>query len=149
MSIHWSLGDIESLGVHGLHEVLRLRTDVFVVEQRCAYAEVDGRDPEALHLLGRDDIGGLVAYARILPPDGNGHPHIGRVVVRADARGHGLARELMLRSIEAVRERFGQVPIAVSAQTYLEAFYAGLGFERQGQDYDWDGIAHVDMLLPA
>lgn len=148
MSIHWSLGDIETLGVHGLHEVLRLRTDVFVVEQHCAYAEVDGRDPEALHLLGRDGAGRLVAYARILPPDGNGHPHIGRVVVRADARGKGLARELMLRSIEAVHERFGQVPIAVSAQTYLEAFYAGLGFERQGQDYDWDGIPHVDMLLP-
>ncbi len=146
MSIRWSVLTFEDLDTHALHDVLRLRTDVFVVEQRCAYPEVDGRDPDALHVLGHDPHGGLVAYARILPPGEDGHPHIGRVVVHAGHRGQGLAHELMDRTLQATRDHHGAVPVALAAQTYLEGFYQRHGFTRQGPDYDWDGIPHVDML---
>ncbi len=149
MSITWTTKAFSQLNLQELHDVLRLRVDVFVVEQLCAYAEVDGQDPGALHILGRSAQGELIAYARILPPVKDEAPHIGRVVVHAGHRGQGLGREVMEEALRTLETRFGPTPSIVSAQTYLERFYTELGYQRQGPDYDWDGIAHVDMRREA
>lgn len=146
MTLHWTIVPFGQLTTTGLHDLLRLRCDVFVVEQRCVYPEVDGQDTTAWHVLGRTGDGRLVAYARILP---GAPPHIGRVVVEQDHRGQGLAQELMQRTMQATEERFGSAHMAVAAQTYLEPFYTRLGFQRTGPDYDWDGIPHVDMVRTA
>ncbi|MEO8590856.1 MAG: GNAT family N-acetyltransferase [Flavobacteriales bacterium] len=146
MNMDWKTRPFDALTLRDLHDVMRLRVDVFVVEQRCAYAEIDGRDPEALHILGRSEEGDLIAYARILPPDEHGPPHIGRVIVHADHRRHGLARTLMTIALEALQRGYGSRRSALAAQAHLERFYGGFGFVRQGPDYPWDGIPHVDML---
>lgn len=144
MSITWELKAFGQLSVHELHEVFRLRTDVFVVEQACPYAEIDGADPLALHLMGWAD-GSLICYARLLPPDKDDAPHIGRVVVRSDMRGKGLARELMERAIRACQAAHATAACAVAAQTYLQRFYESMGFTRISEEYIWDGIPHIDM----
>ena len=136
----------DALTARELHDVLRLRCDVFVVEQACAYPEIDGRDPDALHLLARDGGGALVGTLRLFPPD-RGRAVIGRVAAAAAARGAGLGRALMAEGIAEARGRFGPVPIRIGAQSRLEAFYASLGFARHGADYVEDGIPHCAMLL--
>jgi len=146
MNVDWKTRPFDALTLHDLHDLLRLRVDVFVVEQQCAYAEIDGHDPQALHILGRSDQGTLIAYARILPPDEHGLPHIGRVIVSAQHRGHGLAQTLMTIALEAVHRGYGSRRSALAAQAHLEKFYGRFGFVRQGPDYPWDGIPHVDML---
>ncbi len=147
MTIHWTRARLEQLNPLQVHDLFKLRVDVFVVEQACAYEEVDGRDPEAVHVLGHGDDGTLLAYCRVLPPGPDGYPHIGRVVVRRDARGHQLSRRLMLQALGVVKDLYGEHRSAVAAQSHLEALYASFGYERQGPDYDWDGIPHVDMVL--
>ncbi len=129
-----------------LYGLLRLRVDVFVVEQRCPYPELDGRDlePGTRHVwLDRD--GAPVAYLRILDePDGAAR--IGRVCVAAAARGGGLARTLMRHALDLVGPR----GCVLDAQSYLVGFYAGLGFTATGPEYvDEDGIPHVPMRLTA
>jgi ElaA protein len=131
-----------------VHDILRLRTDVFVVEQRCIYPEVDGADPGAVHVRALTPEGALVAYARILPPGPDGMPHIGRVVVHPAHRGLGIAHELMRRTLAAAAAHFGDGPVALAAQGHLEGFYAAHGFRRTSPDYDLDGIPHVDMVRP-
>jgi ElaA protein len=133
--------------VDELHAILRLRVDVFVVEQNCAYPEIDGRDPTAVHLFAMEPDGLLLCYARLLPPEEDGHPHIGRVVVHPDHRGEQLGRAVMIEAITRCRSLFGPVPIALSAQAHLHRFYASLGFERISDEYMWDGIPHIDMCL--
>lgn len=147
--IQWTVHGPGELSAELLHDILRLRVDVFVVEQQCAYAEVDGQDLAALHIVARDGGGTLAAYARILPGVGGGLPHIGRVVVRKEHRGRGLGKELMQAAFNALRLRYGSARSAVAAQVYLLPFYAGLGYIRMGPDYLWDGIPHVDMQRDA
>ena len=143
--MRWTVRTFDELTVHELHALLRLRTDVFVVEQRCAYAEVDGTDPDALHVLGHRD-GELLAYARILPPTADDVPHIGRVVVRADVRNQGLGRELVRTTLAAARQRHGTDRSALSAQAHLTGLYRSLGYITVSAIYDLDGIPHVDMV---
>jgi ElaA protein len=145
MTIAWTIKPFDRLSARELHDALRLRVDTFVVEQRCAYAEVDGRDPEALHVMGHAPDGRLVAYARVLPPSDDAPARIGRVVVVADQRGRGLAHHLMERALDAVQRIGGSGRCILSAQAPLEGFYAAHGFRRTSADYDWDGIPHVDM----
>ena len=87
----------------------------------------------------------LVACARILPPDEHGVPHVGRIVVRVDHRGHGLATDLMRLVLEELERTYGSRRSELAAQAHLEHFYARFGYVRQGPDYPWDGIPHVDM----
>ena len=141
-----ALRTFDDLSPRELHDALALRQRVFVVEQACIYQDLDGKDPDALHLLGRDDeTDALVAYARILPPGARFDvAAIGRVVVAPERRGEGLARALVLEAIRVARDHHG-ARAALSAQAHLEAFYASLGFVRVGDEYDEDGIPHVDM----
>ena len=128
-----------------LHDLLKLRVDVFVVEQACAYAEIDGRDPVAWHIMGYDPAGALIAYARILPPGSDGLPHLGRFVVSPRHRGTGLGRMLVERGLAFLQKQFGSTRSALAAQSHLEKFYAAHGYARIGDEYVWDGIPHVDM----
>lgn len=125
-----------------LHDIVRLRVDVFVVEQACPYPELDGRDVEAAtEHVWTTDGGGVSAYLRVLAePDGS--RRIGRVVTRADARGSGLSARL----VADVVARHADVPLVLDAQAYLTRFYAGFGFVASGPEFLEDGIAHVPML---
>lgn len=132
------LSEIDPLTLFAL---LRLRVDVFVVEQACAYPELDDVDPDpgTVHLWLEVD-GAPVATLRTFA-DGAGVAHLGRVATRADQRGQGYAAVLVA---EALR-RFGERPVVIGAQTYLEGWYERFGFRRDGEDYLEDGIPHLPM----
>jgi ElaA protein len=146
-TLAWKCLPLQAMSVDDLHAILKLRVDVFVVEQQCAYAEIDGQDPHAIHLFTQGPHGEVLAYARLLPPGADGHPHIGRVVVHPAHRGEQLGRTIMIEAITRCRSLFGPVPIALSAQAHLHDFYCSLGFQRTSDAYDWDGIPHIDMRL--
>lgn len=124
-----------------LYAILALRSAVFVVEQDCVYQDPDGRDlePDARHLWIEQD-GTVVATLRLLI-DPDGRARIGRVATAVGARGGGLAADLMHRAMALAGER----EIVLGAQSYLEAWYAGFGFVRDGADYVEDGIPHLPM----
>ncbi|MEE1961567.1 GNAT family N-acetyltransferase [Allomuricauda taeanensis] len=129
-----------------LYQVLRLRSKVFVVEQDCAYQDMDNKDQKALHVLGLKE-GQIVAYTRIFKPgDYFGNASIGRVVVAKDQRQYGYGKMIMEASLSTIEERFPDTAIEISAQSYLIKFYTELGFERFGDEYLEDGIPHVRML---
>jgi len=136
----------DEFGVHELHAVLRLRCEVFVVEQGCPYADVDGRDPEADHLLAWGGDGALAGCLRIFRPGCDGAPAgIGRVVTAPAARRTGLGRWLMRQALAEIERRHGPVAVEISAQVRLERFYAELGFVPASEPYDEDGIPHRRM----
>lgn len=125
-----------------LYGIAKLRQDVFIVEQQCAYPDLDGRDAEpATQHLWIDSDAGLVSALRLLD-EGNGVHRISRVVTALDHRGKGLANALVTRAIELAGP-----PIVLSAQAYLEPWYAGFGFVVSGDRWDDGGIWHVPMRL--
>lgn len=130
----------DDLTTRQLHDIIRLRVDVFVVEQECAYAELDGRDidPTTRHVWIADADDRPRAYLRLL--DDGGNRRIGRVVVRPDARSAGLARALVGHAIEA-----HPGPWVLDAQTYLVGWYERLGFTATGPEFLEDGIPHIPM----
>lgn len=146
MSITWTIKPFADLSGQEVHDMLRLRVDVFVVEQQCIYPEIDGQDPTALHILGRTEQDQLAAYARILPAQADGMPHLGRFVVHPEFRGLRLGHTLIEVALAEAQRWTGSSASALAAQTHLEALYAQHGFQRTGADYDWDGIPHVDMV---
>ncbi|CAI8198648.1 MAG: Uncharacterised protein [Glaciecola sp. HTCC2999] len=138
------------LSPYELYHLLKLRSDVFVVEQACIYPDLDNKDedPAAYHILMyQKDI--LVGYARCLPPGMSfvNASSIGRVVIASSERGKEFARELMFKAIHVCFDVWTEVPIEIGAQTYLQAFYKGLGFTPTSSPYDEDGIMHIDMRL--
>jgi ElaA protein len=146
-SLRWRWLAFDALTTRQLHDLLALRQRVFVVEQKCAYQDVDGADLECVHGLGERD-GVLVATARLVPPGLKfEEPAIGRVATALEARGSGFGRELMREAIRETRARWPGRPIRIGAQRYLERFYGELGFVVAGEPYDEDGIPHVEMLL--
>ena len=147
MRISFTCVPFDGLTSQQLYDMLQLRSEVFVVEQDCAYLDLDGQDQHALHVLGlRDDA--IVATARILPP-GERHPHvsIGRVVTASTVRGEGAGRALMEAALRATMAHFGEgTRVALSAQSYLLPFYTSLGFKVTSDEYLEDDIPHTDML---
>lgn len=130
-----------------LYELLQLRSEVFVVEQKCAYQDVDGKDEKAVHLMGKKN-GKIIAYLRIFQPgDYFETTSIGRVVVAKTSRKKGYAKKIMNEAISYIEAHFEKGPISLSAQTYLVDFYEELGFKRKGEDYLEDDIPHVKMIL--
>jgi ElaA protein len=145
--MRWETLSFDALSPAVLYELLALRQLVFVVEQRCAYLDADGLDLDARHVLGRDEHGKLVACARLLSPGASyDEVSIGRIVTHPGVRGRGLGRALVRESLTRVKELFGDVPIRIGAQRYLERFYGELGFVVAGSPYDEDGIPHIPML---
>jgi ElaA protein len=142
----FTLRAFDELSTSELYEVLALRQRVFVVEQKCAYLDCDGKDLRASHLLGRQGKD-LVAYARLLPRGASyEESSIGRVASDPSVRGSGCGRELIREAIARTWETFGG-PIYIGAQRYLERFYAEVGFVVVGEPYDEDGIPHIHMRL--
>lgn len=146
MTFSHSIKSFDELTNHELYNMLRLRSEVFVVEQNCPYLDLDNKDQKSFHLLYyvNDELAGCT---RLLP---NGLSYdeisIGRVVIAPSHRGLGLGKKLMEVSISGCEEKFGKAPIRISAQYHLSNFYQSLGFTEQGEVYDEDGIPHIEML---
>lgn len=143
----WKTYRFDELTAENLYEVLKLRVDVFVVEQNCPYPELDNLDQQSIHLLCRED-GVVQAYARLVPAGVKYDlPSIGRVIVRKEARGSGLAKQLLERSIDYILTDWKAPEIQLQGQVYLQGFYQSFGFRPVSDSYDEDGIPHVDMKL--
>jgi ElaA protein len=148
--LSWQWSRFEDLKPDHLYEIVRLREAVFIVEQKCAYLDADGRDQAAWHLLGWLDEGGerkLVAYARVFAPgiryvEGS----VGRVVTAPEVRRFGFGRVLMVEALKRLEALAPGKPIKIAAQRYLENFYSSFGFRTASAPYEEDGIIHVDML---
>lgn len=144
--MQWEIKAFDQLSLQELYGILTLRTNVFVVEQACPYPEVDGKDPNCLHLLGTIN-GELVAYLRILPAGLRyDEVSIGRVVIKPSHRGKGLGRLMMEQAIHCITNEWKESQIKIGAQAYLEKFYQSLGFEPVSEVYLEDDIPHLDML---
>lgn len=141
----------QGLSLETLYTVLALRQEVFMMEQTCYYLDADGRDQVSWHLMGRDEHGKIVAYARLLPPGVpfEGHTSIGRVLSAAEVRRTGAGRALLQKAIEESIRIFGHFPICISAQSYLLRFYRSFGFVEEGAEYLEDGIPHIHMVRKA
>lgn len=144
--VTWEWKIFDDLSIKELYELLRLRQQVFVVEQDCVYEDIDNQDSVAWHLLGQNG-NDLVAYLRVLGPgDKFQEVSIGRVLINLQSRGSGLGQELMRKGIEKVEQQFPQQDIKISAQYHLSNFYQTFGFMQVSEPYDEDGIMHIDML---
>ncbi|WGE60339.1 GNAT family N-acetyltransferase [Actinobacillus equuli] len=140
----WQTKSFEQLSTTELFEIYKLRTAVFVVEQDCPYQEVDDKDLISYHHFAKKQQN-LTAYCRIfLQEDG---VHIGRVLVAIEARGSGLARELMQTAIAYAKQTWPQHTIYIQAQSHLAQFYQSLGFSAISDVYLEDNIPHPDMAL--
>lgn len=145
--IHIKVKTFEKLSVYELYDIMKLRSEIFVVEQDCVYQDIDGKDRTALHVIGKKN-GEIVAYARIFRAgDYFDVASIGRVAVKNTQRSFGYGRQIMNASIEAIRFYFNESTMKVSAQLYLERFYYSLGFEQIGEGYLEDRIPHIAMIL--
>ena len=145
--MQWRCLEFGSLSGELLYAVLQLRTEVFVMEQNCAYQDMDGNDQAALHVTGHLDAE-LVCYARVLPPGLKyTGASIGRVITAIKFRGGGYGRQLMSVAIEYCHQHFAGESITLSAQQQLEDFYLSMGFVSVSEPYMEDGIPHIEMLM--
>ena len=135
------------LGPDRLYEILKLRSEVFVVEQKCAYQDLDNKDEKALHLVGEEN-NKIIAYTRIFKKgDFFKNSSIGRVLVKKEYRNKDYGRKIMKSSIDRLKKDPKEEKIELSAQKYLLKFYSELGFEKEGEEYLEDNIPHVKMIL--
>ena len=144
--IEWQWREFEELTGREWYAVAAAREAVFVVEQTCAYQELDGRDAHAMHLIGwRDNQ--VAAYLRCFAP-GVKWPEacLGRILTTDLVRGSGIGRELVARGLRYIEERYPGSPVRIGAQLRLEKFYNEFGFVRDSDEYDEDGIPHIEML---
>jgi ElaA protein len=131
-----------------LYKILRLRSEVFVVEQNCVFLDMDDKDFFCDHLMGWEGET-LMGYSRIVPAGiSYEESAIGRIVSSPLARGRGIGRELMQQGIQALYRIHGKRTIRIGAQYYLKKFYESFGFVQKGEIYLEDGIKHIEMLLP-
>ena len=138
----------QDLDAATLYELLKLRVEVFVVEQACAYPELDGRDllPETRHFWLAQPDGDVIATLRLMEEHAGGEKtfRIGRVCTKQSARGQGHTTRLLQAALAEV----GDYRCRINAQTYLEEMYSNHGFVRDGDEFLEDGIPHVPMLRP-
>ena len=145
----WTLKKFDQLTSAELYDVLRLRSEVFVVEQNCVFLDMDDKDQLCHHLMGWQRKT-LVGYSRIVPAGiSYVESSIGRIVTSPAARRQGVGRELLVESIKTLYVLYGMRDIRIGAQYYLLRFYEAFGFVQKGEIYLEDGIEHVEMLLTA
>lgn len=144
--LHWHFNTFDQLSTHQLYALLKLRQDIFIVEQDCPYSDADNRDQAAVHLCGyqHDE---LLAALRILPAEGHtvtSAPELslGRLVVLATARGRGYGKAAINQALDYIRRQTAASRVTLSGQCYLHRFYCELGFDPQGDIYLEDGIEH-------
>lgn len=145
-NLKWIWKEFKELTTDELYQIIHLRERVFVVEQKCAYQDVDGYDIQAWHLMGFEKDK-LVAYLRVLPPNTRFHEiSIGRVLTAPEVRKLGYGKELMQMGLEKIQEKFGAINIQISAQAYLKKYYEEFGFKIASDQYLEDDIPHYEML---
>ena len=147
MKLKWIFKQFDELTPIEFYAVIRLRNEVFVVEQNCVYQDADDKDQHAMHLMGWHNKK-LVAYTRIIPPGiCFEEASIGRVVTSAASRNSGAGRALMELSIKKAFGHYHCNSIKIGAQVYLAGFYESLGFVTCSEEYLEDGIPHIKMIL--
>ncbi|GLP95895.1 GNAT family N-acetyltransferase [Paraferrimonas sedimenticola] len=148
--MQWLALPFHELSRDQLYDLMQLRVDVFVVEQECAYPELDNKDRHTgvWHLLGYGGDGRLHAYLRALPAGlSYPQPSMGRVVVHPDYRGQGLGQLLVMQGLDLCQREWPNTDIKISAQSHLTRLYQEFGFKVTSPEYLDDGIPHVDMVL--
>lgn len=147
MPISWKTKTFDELSTQELYQILRLRSEVFVVEQNCVYQDIDNKDQKALHLFGIVE-GEIIAYSRLFKPgDYFEFSSIGRVVVAEKHRDKNFGHELIDQSILEINRRFNVQNITISAQLYLKKFYESHGFKATSAIYLEDDIPHIEMKI--
>jgi ElaA protein len=136
MAASWFEKAWAELALDELYAIMALRQRVFIVEQSCPYLDADGVDAACRHLWAAGPGGAMLAYLRIVPAG----------VKSPEARGTGLGKELIAVGLARLAQAYGPVPVRIGAQKYLERFYGDFGFVRSSDDYDEDGIVHLEML---
>lgn len=145
--INWSVKHYRELDTDELYQLLRLRSEVFVVEQACVFLDMDNKDQVCHHVMGWSGTM-LAGYSRIVPPGiSYVESSIGRIVSSPSGRRLGIGRELVRESIRALYSLHGKRDIRIGAQYYLKGFYESFGFLQAGEIYPEDGINHIEMLL--
>lgn len=144
--MNWKIKKFEELRIEEMYKILELRSEVFIVEQECAYQDCDGKDKNSYHLFMEQD-GNIIAYLRILERGVSyDEISIGRVLVNKSHRGKGISREMMLKAIDFIEQSLNEKEIKIQAQSYLLNFYKSLGFKAISNEYLEDNIPHIDML---
>ncbi len=146
--MNWHLKTFDQLTNLELYQIIKLRVDIFVVEQDCPYSDLDNKDlaEGALHLFAEQD-GQVVCYTRILPPGVSypNMPSLGRVVTHASVRGSGVGHEMLERCVAELDQRWPNKVCHISAQAHLQHYYARQGFVAVGEGYLEDNIPHIGM----
>ena len=146
MAIQWKIKSFDDLTVHELYDLLRLRSEIFVVEQNCVYLDLDGKDKVALHLFGEFE-GKIVAHARLFKAGITFEKSsIGRVTVDANYRDRKWGHDLMREAIAGIKYHFGESQITIGAQLYLKKLYERHGFIQASEMYLEDDIPHIEMI---
>lgn len=150
--LHWQARTFRDLDIDTLYALLKLRSEVFVVEQNCVYLDPDGKDahPEAVHVFAAAGDGAIAACLRILPA-GLSYPQVsfGRVLTAPSWRGRGLGDALVRHALAQIDARWPGSDVQIGAQAHLQAYYARHGFVPSSEPYLDDGIPHIDMLRAA
>lgn len=146
--MEWSIKHFNELTNIEVYEIIKLRTDVFVVEQQSIYSDCDNKDLQAYHLQLRSANGKLVGYLRMLDRGVSYDSYsLGRVIIDSSLRGTGYGKQMLERAIAFIVEHWGGKEITISAQQHLTRFYGLVGFQQQSEPYMEDGIPHVQMSL--
>ena len=146
MELKWKIKSFDALTVHELYDLLKVRSEIFVVEQNCVYLDIDGKDKKALHLIGEYD-NKTVAYARLFDAGISfDNASIGRVVVDANYRDKKWGHDLMREAISGIKAHFDKDKITIGAQLYLKKFYESHGFVQTSEMYLEDDIPHIEMI---
>ncbi len=147
MKLDWKIKTFEELSNHELYDILRLRSQIFVVEQKCIFLDMDSKDDIALHLIGTFE-GKILAYARLFNAGVYfKNASIGRVVIDENYRDKKWGNDLMTHAIEGISKHFNQSKITIGAQLYLQKFYEKHGFVVTSDVYLEDDIDHVEMKI--
>lgn len=145
--MEWEIKHFKDLSPEELYNILKLRSEIFVVEQQCIYLDCDDKDKGSYQLYKKNTKGEIIASVRILPKGVSyNEPSIGRVVVRKDYRRKGIASAMMKAAIEFIKRKFDESAIRISAQLYLLDFYKSVGFLPVSEPYLEDNIPHIEML---
>jgi ElaA protein len=148
-AIKWTCVFFDSLTPHELYSIIKLRNEVFVVEQNCIFQDADDKDQKCYHFMGKAE-NQLAAYARLVPAGVSyEYVSIGRIVTSPRFRNIGAGKALLDMAIQQCTLLFNEQTIKIGAQLYLKNFYESFGFIQTGDVYDEDGIPHIEMLRKA
>lgn len=137
--------DMQEISANDLYQILKLRQDIFIIEQDCIYDDIDNIDPYCEHVFLKNNEQ-MIAYSRIVPAGKKfKHPSIGRIAIHKSFRGQGYGKEIVQRSLTLLFER-GAKAVLLEAQSHLQDFYECLGFEKVSDPYPVDGISHIKMI---